>query len=187
MKAVLLSIKPKYCELIANGKKTAEIRRDYPKVNTPFRCYIYCSKSNLFYFTPDSIKGNGKVIGEFVCDSIIQIQYNKNGYGLDDAAINGVIAKSCVPENELYHYLQGKTPYLWHISDLVMYDKPKELGEFIPYCYRLYGTRDICDGICDCEYQRIDRNPDDSINAFVCTNRLRRPPQNWCYVEELEV
>lgn len=41
MKSVLISIKPKWCELIAGGKKTIEVRKTKPKIDTPFKCYIY--------------------------------------------------------------------------------------------------------------------------------------------------
>lgn len=47
MKAVLLSIKPKFCELIASGKKTIEVRKSAPKLKPPFKCFIYCTKSDL--------------------------------------------------------------------------------------------------------------------------------------------
>ena len=84
MKSVLLSIKPKYCELIAAGKKTIEVRKSKPKLKTPFKCFIYECKGKkvskiidipkeqgggvLDYY---EYKGCGKVIGEFVCDAII--------------------------------------------------------------------------------------------------------------------
>lgn len=42
-KAVLLSIRPKWCEKIANGEKIVEVRKTRPKMNTPFKCYIYCT------------------------------------------------------------------------------------------------------------------------------------------------
>ncbi len=166
MKAVLISIQPKWCELIANGKKTIEVRKTRPNLDTPFKVYIYCthSKNGNAYCKGNNIL-NGRVIGEFVCDSIIQIGYNKNGYGLDDFVINGVIAKSCVPEEELYHYLQGKKPYLWHISDLIIYDKPKELSEF-----RLYNVRAYYD---------------EELKLPMPTHEIKRPPQSWCYVEEM--
>ena len=32
-KAVMISIKPKYCELIANGKKTVEVRKSRNESN----------------------------------------------------------------------------------------------------------------------------------------------------------
>ena len=35
-KAVLLSIRPKWCCKIANGEKTAEVRRSRPKIDTTF-------------------------------------------------------------------------------------------------------------------------------------------------------
>lgn len=51
MKSVLISIKPKWCELIANGKKTLEVRKTRPKLEVPFKCYIYCTLkgSNDFF------------------------------------------------------------------------------------------------------------------------------------------
>ena len=93
-KSVLLSIKPKYCELIASGKKTIEVRKTRPKIDTPFKCYIYCTKGELLtrsnyngkiYVASspkyqkalernENITLSGKVIGEFVCDKIDEIR-----------------------------------------------------------------------------------------------------------------
>ena len=42
-KAVMLSIRPKWVEKIANGEKTIEVRKTRPKLDTPFKCYIYCT------------------------------------------------------------------------------------------------------------------------------------------------
>ena len=89
-KAVLISIRPKWCELIANGTKTVEVRKTRPKLETPFKCYIYCTSGrpdlNIFLYSPERLMqdyldtgsmkslncplGNGKVIGEFTCDRI---------------------------------------------------------------------------------------------------------------------
>ena len=88
MKSVLISIKPKYCELIANGSKTIEVRKTRPKIETPFKCYIYCTRQRVpgeILLTHDKhIEGRnkgfreqedvplaGKVIGEFVCDRCV--------------------------------------------------------------------------------------------------------------------
>lgn len=81
MKAVLISIKPKWCELIASGRKTVEVRKTRPQLETPFKVYIYCTKDNTF--AEKTLRGfdengkavyhrahKGKVIGEFVCDRI---------------------------------------------------------------------------------------------------------------------
>lgn len=51
MKCVLISIKPKWCELIANGTKTVEVRKTKPKLIPPFKCYIYCTKPSKKYQT----------------------------------------------------------------------------------------------------------------------------------------
>ena len=63
-KAVLISLRQEWCEKIINGRKTIEVRKTRPKMDTPFKCYIYKC-------------GNGKVVGEFLCDQIINI----NGAG----------------------------------------------------------------------------------------------------------
>ncbi len=40
-KSVLISIKPKWCELIASGKKTVEVRKTKPAIKTPQSwCYV---------------------------------------------------------------------------------------------------------------------------------------------------
>ena len=81
-KEVLISIQPQWCEKIASGEKTLEIRKTKPKLQTPFKCYIYCTKSKdkifwqgkLYRYIDDKSHNlfdkplNGKVIGEFVCD-----------------------------------------------------------------------------------------------------------------------
>lgn len=102
MKEVLISIKPKWCELIANGKKTIELRKTRPKIEEPFKCYIYCTKEKYKgkYLHTSNKEGRllgwknphdceitvqpenftyiahtcrGKVIGEFVCNAIYEI------------------------------------------------------------------------------------------------------------------
>ena len=130
MKAVLISIKSKWCKLIIDGKKTVEIRKSRPKIDTPFKCYIYCTKNKdihdvLELHTDDGKikKMNGKVIGEFVCDKIIEdhtVGHNAALYR--DAA--------CLPVDEAAAYCTQFPMYGWHISDLKIYDTPKELSEF---------------------------------------------------------
>ena len=65
MKAVMLSIKPKWCELIASGKKTIEVCKTKPKLETPFKCYIYCTKGRELLI---SINGVVQKIDEWVFD-----------------------------------------------------------------------------------------------------------------------
>ncbi len=195
MKAVLISIQPKWCELIASGKKTVEVRKTKPKLETPFKVYIYCTKNkNNLFFPPikppilrrpnyvEDVRGNGKVIGEFVCDCIepFTTDYRRDGLQTDR-----IVEASCVDYFELCDYeVNSCCLYAWHISDLVIYDKPKELSEFKRECKNAYNfSLRHCVG-CDWYYSESN----ESINFFDdcacdCFPPMKRPPQSWCYVE----
>lgn len=172
MKSVLLSIRPKWCELIASGKKTVEIRKTKPKIETPFKCYIYCTLKDCKEFFKDTLGGDvakwnkgkwtdkkGKVIGEFICDCILNHCEMANA---DLAEQQG-----CIKREKLFEYAGKKELYGWHISDLVIYDKPKELREFHYPDY--YKTKESVYGWAEEEEKSW---------------QIKRPPQSWCYVEE---
>lgn len=196
MKSVLISIQPKWCELIASGKKTIEVRKTAPKLETPFKCYIYCTKSKEVMFTvflnePEREVEylSGKVIGEFVCDRITTLNYDtdwgveppQEGYFLVEPYAENVLLdfNPCLTNKELILYGKGKLLYGWHISALKIYDKPKELGEFYSRC----GDRKMkCDG---CKYKKQDSwfdPPYCEVDSYIS---LTRPPQSYCYVEDL--
>lgn len=183
MKAVMLSIQPKWCELIASGEKTIEVRKTVPKLKTPFKCYIYQTKRKWIYRLLKKLGlYKGKVIGEFVCTHISRM----NSYGLDGE--DRLKEYTCLADAELMDYLVylDKTYYLWHISDLQIYDKPKELGEFFSVCHKL-----DCDKCGDCPHLRVEPCTypcDDDIEVWCEVDNckpLTRPPQSWSYVEEI--
>lgn len=180
MKSVLISIKPKWCELIANGKKTIEVRKTSPKCDMPFKCYIYCTKDKgisfwmgkRYAYADDrshnlfDICSNGKVIGEFICNKIDRLAVcgydNRNTelrrvddnwkvYDLDYDYLNKCQLSLC----NLKKYSNGGGLYGWRISDLVIYYKPKSIKEFYHYGVRRGA-------------------------------KVTRPPQSWCYCEELK-
>lgn len=173
MKSVLASIKPKYCELIANGKKRFEIRKTRPKINTPFKCYMYETKGRVIQ-TETSPSGRhlkyydrrGKVIGEFVCDDIqtFKVFENRtvqywNRYNLE---------QSCLTYDEVAKYIGiNNNGYAWHISDLVIYGEPNEIYEFYSACKN--EAENDCSKCIDGGKQ----------NCFALT----KAPRNWCYVE----
>ena len=85
-KAVLISIRPKWVEKIVNGEKTIEVRKTRPKLETPFKCYIYCTLPKYPHedfiatdYPRPQFYGGGKVIGEFTCDRIFPINVFNNG------------------------------------------------------------------------------------------------------------
>lgn len=198
MTSILISIHPKYCVKIFNKEKTIEVRKSAPKLETPFKVYVYCTKERMTrvpsmyaylhknepgacaeYGTIEtwgkigdvivnphlaskhvSFGMHGKVIGSFVCDRVrLCIPFGLKGHLLSQE----VYREMCLTKEQLDKYGGLKTLYGWHISDLKIYDKPKELGEFRKVCLN---------GKCsDCIYEEC---------------KITRPPQSWQYVEELQ-
>lgn len=197
-KAVLISIRPKWCELIANGTKTVEVRKSRPKIATPFKVYIYCtsgrpdlnipiSPERLMqdYLDTGSMKslncplGNGKVIGEFTCDRIDRLAPANEPYGIYDIDDDYVL-QTCLENGALWDYGHGTPLFGWHISDLKIYDVPKDLNKFwLPP--ELYCEKERCGG---CPYDQVaDVNGEYSFDCE-WKRPLMRPPQSWCYVED---
>lgn len=183
-KAILISIRPKWCELIANGKKTVEVRKTRPKLRTPFKCYIYCTQPRYpheDYIETDYPKpqfyGGGKVIGEFVCDDIAHllrfggsVSPERYGICLPDwsvAPADKIFDDACLPRDEAEAYLGGREGWAWRISGLRIYDKPRTLSTL--------RRPNECDG-CDAKWAT-------DCNACHDKGKIKRPPQSWCYVE----
>lgn len=195
MKSVLISIRPQGVEKICHkigedetGKaiyeKRIEVRKTAPQ-EVPFKCYIYETKGQYVKFTHGAHTkygyGRGKVIGEFICDRIIcsQAYFDSQGKNHLTNVFPDDIKKTCLDEYDLWDYIVGKAVkanqmydgYLWHISDLKIYDKPRELSEF----------RKPCDRFLDCcTCRRLVHN-----EYMSCDNKITRPPLSWCYVEDL--
>ena len=119
-KAVMLSIRPKWCELIASGEKTIEVRKTKLKLEMPFKCYIYCTQSGV---ARGAFGEQGKVIGEFVCEQI-------KDYGIVRPEIYGEYAGTGLSAAEMAAYSAGRPVYGWHISNLRIYDTPRELTAY---------------------------------------------------------
>lgn len=187
-KAVLISIRPNWCDLIASGKKTIEVRKTKPSAILPLKCYIYCTKPSfphedflVFDAGTNKIKafyGGGKVIGEFVCHNILPLSFYASDVSFFDTEPPMDVPGTCLTDKEIVEYLgNGKTGYGWHISDLVIYGKPKKLSEFNGLCSKKVIT--------DCECGACKRLLKSGIGHCPMDN-LTRPPQSWRYVEELK-
>ena len=148
---------------------------------------------------------NGKVIGEFVCDeiqeyesefvdndcleTIVSIDRDEDGDATgfiewsNDSDISYIntdfFKKCCVKYNEIKKYMGMGfvTFYGWHISDLVIYDKPKELGEF-----RKSGALSYDDWL----YGIYNGKTESSYEKYLLQFTVTIPPQSWCYVERKE-
>ena len=204
MKAVLLSIRPNWCKLIWSGMKTLEVRRTRPKLETPFKVYVYCTKCPQHIITifkdgeeiadgeiyhgkpafvkcdkylPEDIRNKTQaVIGEFICDEIenVVIPYPSYQNELDPK----LILKSGVPYTQLHRYASsGKTRddlFFWHISNFKLYEEPVRLKDF--WAIQPCTHRGDC-----CTCRRWD------AEKLICRGEvfgIERPPQSWCYVED---
>ena len=198
----MLSTRPKWCEKICheigtdkNGKpiyeKEIEVRKTKPSIPTPFKVFIYETYDKKY----DGIgicwgkgkcfeHGCKKVIGEFVCDKVYKLFSFADDTLYDAVGFNqylhlGTIEKeTCLTQKELCNYGKGKPLYAWHISDLKIYDKPKELSEFVTA-----RGKDYCDG-CGVAWESCNGD-------YHCTQKhcdgyhLSRAPQSYMYVEEV--
>lgn len=176
-KAVLISIRPKWCEKIINGDKTIEVRKTRPKIDTPFKCYIYCTLPKYPHedfiatnYPRPQFYGGGKVIGEFTCDRIYEFEAKARGGSYyvkneDQPTTNFIARQSCLDLKDMHGYLHAQKGYGWHISDLRIYDAPKCLFEFWA--------------------ERLCRREPSVFGCGECCDCDKRPPQSWCYVEEV--
>lgn len=169
MKAVLISINPEWCAKIANGEKTIEVRRTRPKLEPPFLVCIYCTNVKaltlelhvkLHARTGGAIdEWSGKVFASFVCDRIDAIVPTTEPYGIYDIDDDYVL-QTCLENGALWGYGRGIRLYGWHISNLKIYDTPRELREF----YAVPNEVEVA----------LKAKP----------KPVTRPPQSWRYVEE---
>ena len=211
MTAIMKSVSPRICEKVANGDCTILVSKTAPKCEVPFKCYIYCTSAKPYlykeanppfelFLDSELYKGKGyddrlfssKVIGEFICDKvdkIIPLQHTYYNYiGLPIANVieygiwNDDLAQMCLKKKEIDNYGKGKTLYGWHISDLKIYDRPKELSEFKKTRDKIAMTcgMQARNGLC----RAIDH--EELCDNIKCCFKTPRPSQSWCYVEELE-
>lgn len=82
-----------------------------------------------------------------------------------------LVEKSCLDNFELLTYGKGKPFSVLHISNVKIYDKPKEMKKFGKYVKK----QNIIDKGCEVIIE--------NLTEFV---PIRRPPYGWQYVEEVQ-
>ena len=200
MKSILISIKPKYVADILNGKKTIEIRKTKPNVDLPIDVYIYCTKGKekLFYSPREkryktncfskSFRDlnknnpnifNGKVVAKFTLNKVEEVFDDEDSTCWFTDTLNKPLQlqrKSCLDYVDISNYFNGNIGYAWHISNLVIFDKPKELSEFKTLKRAKATDCFVCD-----VYQLTEMCIG---NRCLLPKPLTKAPQSWCYVEE---
>lgn len=151
---------------IANGKVIGE---------------FICDKIEDFYCASVPYKKENNLgYGRFINNGVYKVNgcnegivFERNDMYIDTMLNNNDFKEICLSVQELFDYIGiGKYLYAWHISDLKIYDEPKELSEFIKPCTMMFK---YCE---ECEFY--------STHIGCCTNFVTRPPESWCYVEGLE-
>lgn len=159
---VLISIRPEWVKLIAEGKKTIEVRKNFPREKPPFKCYIYETKGwervgNENLNCTVGGKGRGAVIGEFICDGLYWALDHPDVFAGHPRTYKKTLEEACLTDEQALDYSDGKDLYGWHISELVIYKEPKTIREM--------------------HFQNTTTIP---------ARGIYRPPQGWCYVEEMK-
>lgn len=191
MKAILISIKPNWCNLIIRGQKTLEVRMTRPKLETPFKVYIYCTKAPQQLITifkdgeetmdgeihhgkpvfikfnkplPDSVRGKTQaVIGEFICDGIRRIGPE---YCIVKEDIESAISGSCLTVPQVKDYAGWKSGMSY--ADL------KDLYGWHISDLKIY---DRPRPLSDFTRMRATKFGYEPVE-------IQRPPQSWYYVED---
>lgn len=198
MKSVMISIKPYWVFLIIaktmgwniDKEKTIEVRKTYPQDDKWDKVgKIYCTKDKKsFNHIPKEYqhfmeKFLGKVVGEFICDKITSfgfdtyyhtLTHRHGGYNvsLEECSEQELYNKSCLSFADIYKYIGEHYGYAWHISNLRVYNEPKELSEFKKI------NR-------ECWYADLGLAKRDCSKCKDENCLVSRPPQSWCYVESI--
>ncbi len=194
---VLISIKPEWVKEIIKGNKTIEVRKSIPKLRCPFKVYIYCSKNQypidcirmqngrIEFYEPEKLNIgtpiNGNVIGEFMCNEVIEWTRDDYGTNCYDISDDDFEATCITLMDDFWEYGKGKTLYGWRINDLKIYDKPIPVTKF--------KQTKLVRG-----YHKKPCDPDKKIDIEwilsgkrLEVNHLTRAPQSWCYVDSMRV
>lgn len=187
MKAVLLSIRPNWCKLIWSGMKTMEVRKTRPKLETPFKMYIYCTGAGNWWqrFPKTGLQQmEERIIGTFVCDKIDKLVHVGTMMDINILTLDWrykpageLLQAACLTEAQAEKYLKGGDGYGWHISNLKIWDEPVKLKNF--WGMKPCGHVDDC---CTClQWDNMKKD------CYASRSRhISRPPQSWCYMEDYE-
>lgn len=129
-------------------------------------------------------KMNGKVVFKFRCYKVEEILIKPNGnYYTNTLSNNKLLTQSCLSQKEIFEYTEchiSKISGCWvsgyaiHISDLEIFDEPKELSEFKHWVFYKKCSK--------CPYGKCDN--DYGLCSQCCEIKpLTKAPQNYCYVE----
>lgn len=214
MNAILMSINPRWCELILSGQKNVEVRKRIPqRFGAPFRVYLYRTRKS------GSAEWDGMIVGEFICDRVYGLErdeyvyiYDLNGLEYDKWIwVDGSERFDQTDRRDLRTYLSGYEMskyakgsdklYGLHVSEVKRYERPVTIEE-LTRCRHLDRER-VCGSFMtlsgtggsamlltrmECPYQHVDYfNPNYRPNECECRRKVNtNAPQSWQYVDDTD-
>lgn len=202
MKSLLISIRPKWCEKIASGEKTIEVRKTRPKMETPFKCYIYCIKPSK---APRVICGSHILSNDELYDELYRHPQDGIKYGdgialmlRDDYTESNFLNGKIIGEftcDRIDKIIPSDEPYgIYDIGDDYVRQTCLESGALWDYGrgaalhgWHISGLK-IYDKPRELDWLRKPlecHRGNDRENCVGCWDcEIKRPPQSWCYVAE---
>lgn len=187
----IISIHPKWCELIFSGKKKLEIRKRIPNASFPITFYVYqaIDKNWKYNYIPSLADRQGKVVGTFTCNDI---DHWESEFWLEDTDVYEAITMIEEDEFEPGEYIQTR-----------VFTNEWEDWEIEPEFEKTLLYKDSCVSWSELRnYMKSGWNDFYTIHVedvYYFTNPLNisdfqnkngkvlaRAPQSWCYCEVCE-
>ena len=208
MRAIIVVCSPQECCRILNGDQSLLVRKTCPEIfkhlksyeEGSIEVYIYCTKEEfpeVVLYSQENMYGgymehigNGKVVAKFTLNKVEEIKLNFSARFFTDAFIESEILKhSCLKTEELENYLlrrKGRCVnnvcgYAWHIDNLEIFDKPKELSDFNKVGYMKY-AEELYREYIDDDYSKCKAWGKAEFDAHI-EYRLTKVSSTYCYVE----
>lgn len=203
MKAILLSVPAQTAERILSGEQTILLSKRKPNCDLPIDVYLFAKNGEIgtgIFMYGVELKGEylkgGKVVSKFTLREVENIFHKYNNKPQEFRQLQ---KNACLTESELFYCAGNDDLFAWHISDLQVFDKAMELGEFYTYNKELEKRFLDKDGYCcydgknECGELMTECSGENLSQCYSCweewsgwCHRVTRPPQSWQYVEVLE-
>ena len=189
---ILISIHPKWCELIFSGKKKIEIRKIIPKnAIFPITFYVYQTVDKYWEYSivPSLASKQGKIVGTFICNDIDRWE---SEFWLEDNDTYEAITMIEEDEFEPGEYLQTRVFTNewedWEIEpefeETIMYKEScvswNELRRYMGSGWKEFYTIHIDDVHCFTTPMNLSEFTSKDGKAFT------KEPQSWCYCKITE-
>lgn len=106
------------------------------------KCLIYCTKSkpyisydsydNKIWETDREYSLNGKIVAQFDCEKVEKFDVPYPAYFCEvKDKLEHITKGSCLSLLNLHHYMKNQKGYAIHISNLKIFDNPKQLSDYV--------------------------------------------------------